>query len=482
MTQLPELLADEQRKALAAGIDAIMLVERMIHQLEFLRAQGFASLNELASRIARAEQHADHGEHLHRAIEADVAAATHTTSALTAARMGHAAELIASYPAVSAALAEGDISLRHTEIIAEAGQIVAAFSARQSYEAAVLPLALAMTPPQLRAHARRLAEHYSEQSLDERHATARETRCVRVTPLNDGMAKLIAVLAATEAYAIKDRLVRLTHETRTQGAVAAPQAPAREAAYEATRAHTQADIFAQLLLGDGALTGATRTDHGRGHTAGSLTPDLLARVTGHVQVTVPVFTLARFAHPKAAPYAGPAELEGYGPIDSETARRIAGHSSGWSRILTHPHTGDVLAVDRYRPSEHQKRLLIARDEHCRFPGCTRPAINSDIDHTIDAQRGGHTSIENLGHLCRYHHTMKHTSLPGFAGWSVKQTPDGSYHWRAPSGRKYITTPASRVRFSPVSPQVPPRPQVPAPNTGDSGSGSRSGSAAEPDPP
>lgn len=253
MSHLPDLLAERQRKAFAASIDAVALVDRMIHQLEFLRAQALASLSHLASRIASDEQHADRGEHLHHAVEAELAAATHTTRVQTATRMGHASQLIADYPATSAALASGDLSLRHTEIIAEAGQIIASAAARKNYEAEVLPLALEMTPAQLRAHARRLVTHHSEETVDERHATARQARCVRVTPFEDGMAQLVAVLAAAEAYAIKDRLVRLTHETRKQRADEAAGASASATTANppiTTRAHTQADILVYLLLGN----------------------------------------------------------------------------------------------------------------------------------------------------------------------------------------------------------------------------------------
>ena len=159
--------------------------------------------------------------------------------------------------------------------------------------------------------------------------------------------------------------------------------------------------------------------------------ELLARVTGHVQVMVPVFTLARLNGPSGetnddatnltAPYACPAELEGYGPIDTTTARRIAGTSSGWDRILTRPHTGSVLAVDPYRPPKRLKHLLCARDQHCRFPGCSMPAIACDIDHTVAVQHGGPTETENLGHLCRRHHTLKHSKFAHSKGWQVQQT-------------------------------------------------------------
>jgi hypothetical protein len=41
-------------------------------------------------------------------------------------------------------------------------------------------------------------------------------------------------------------------------------------------------------------------------------------------------------------------LEGYGPIDIETARRLAADAPGFTRILTHPETGAVLSLGRDR--------------------------------------------------------------------------------------------------------------------------------------
>jgi hypothetical protein len=58
---------------------------------------------------------------------------------------------------------------------------------------------------------------------------------------------------------------------------------------------------------------------------------------------------------------------GYGPIDPDLARQLAGTAAGWDRLFTSPTTGAVLAIDRYRPSRDQLRMLRARDEHCRFP-------------------------------------------------------------------------------------------------------------------
>lgn len=68
---------------------------------------------------------------------------------------------------------------------------------------------------------------------------------------------------------------------------------------------------------------------------------------------------------------------------------LAGAASGWGRVLTHPISAAMLAVDRYRPGEPLKRHLRARDQGCRFPGCGMPVRDSDLDHTEDGAAESH---------------------------------------------------------------------------------------------
>ncbi len=104
-----------------------------------------------------------------------------------------------------------------------------------------------------------------------------------------------------------------------------------------------------------------------------------------VYVTVPVLTL--LGHSEQ-----PAELDGYGPIDADTARRLAAHAPSFRRILTHPETGAYLSYGRktYRAPADLAGYLRIRDGGCRFPGCSRRAARSDIDHTTDWAAGGAT--------------------------------------------------------------------------------------------
>ena len=125
-----------------------------------------------------------------------------------------------------------------------------------------------------------------------------------------------------------------------------------------------------------------------------------------------------------------------------SARRLAAAAPGWDRVLVHPDTGAVLAVDRYRPSEELRRVLRARDEHCRFPGCRLSTVRCDLDHTHDAALGGTTDAGNLAHLCRRHHVLKHNSA-----WRVEQQSGGILRWTSPTGRTYVDSPAPMVRFT-----------------------------------
>ena len=76
----------------------------------------------------------------------------------------------------------------------------------------------------------------------------------------------------------------------------------------------------------------------------------------------------------------------------------------------------------------QRRALMARDRHCRFTGCDRPAGWCDGHHIVHWSRGGPTDLDNLILLCRHHHTLVHDGgwqLTGTAGDLEIRRPDRS---------------------------------------------------------
>jgi hypothetical protein len=413
----------------------------------------------LACVLARMESHragADRSdsEMVMRSACAELATALRVSDRTVQGRLGDAAALAENYPVTLEALREGRIERGHATAIVDAGAAIADAATRERYERLALEVAESESVPRTRAAVRALAAAVDPQAAQVAMEHARRDRSVRVYDLPDGMARLLADLPAHLAYAIHDRLTRMAHDIRTPntderaestptgdqparpaesagapGSAAGASTPMRSPATDPRCIdELRADVLADLLLS------ATPTAHGDAET--------MAAIEGRVQVTVPVLTLAGVSDE-------PALLAGYGPIDAATARQLAAGAPGWDRVMTHPHTGLPLAVDRYRPSAELRRFLAARDEHCRFPGCRAAVWRCDLDHTVAASDGGHTSCENLAHFCRRHHTMKHA-----CAWTVKQLPGGVLEWTSPAGRIHLDRPAPTVRFVP-SEALPP---------------------------
>jgi hypothetical protein len=158
-------------------------------------------------------------------------------------------------------------------------------------------------------------------------------------------------------------------------------------------------------------------------------------VRATVHFTIPALTLLGDGEQSAT-------LDEVGPIDIETARRIASHVPSIRSILTDPVTGAMLRYGRKSrrvPADLAGWLRI-RDGRCRFPGCEKPAAGSDIDHTVAFDDDGCTDHDNLAHLCRHHHRVKHNT-----GWRMWQHADGVIRWRSPSGRWHDTRPEQQAR-------------------------------------
>ena len=91
----------------------------------------------------------------------------------------------------------------------------------------------------------------------------------------------------------------------------------------------------------------------------------------------------------------------------------------------------------YHPSRKLAHLIRARSATCTAPGCTRPAVHCDLDHTVPWGQGGITCECDLAPLCRHHHRCKQAE-----GWQLEQPEPGVLKWRTPSGRSYTTKPTT----------------------------------------
>jgi len=325
--------------------------------------------------------------------------------------------LLGQLPATFEALSSGTISWRHTRSLVDHARTIPT-EAVPVFEAAVLPFADRLTVAQFDRKARTQRERLHPETIEVRQQAAVEDRLVDLQPDRDGMAWLTAYLPAAEAHGAYNRLTDIAR---------AQQGP------EETRtlAQLRADVFAELLL-DGTLH-CTDGPAGGSEVDGKTRPD--TGIRPRVLITVPALTLLGRSDE-------PAVLEGYGPIDLETALELAAAAPSFTRILTHPETGAVLSVgrDRYTVPADLRTWLRVRDGTCRFPGCSRAARICEIDHTEDWQHAGETAHNNLAHLCPSHHRLKHMT-----GWRVRQLGDGVIEWTSPTGKTYITDPEVQMQ-------------------------------------
>ena len=106
------------------------------------------------------------------------------------------------------------------------------------------------------------------------------------------------------------------------------------------------------------------------------------------------------------------ELERDGLISSETVRRIACDAT--VAIAVDDDVGHTMYEGRARrfPTDAQRREIMRRDRHCRFPRCTNVTF-TNVHHLKPWGMGGPTDLHNLVLLCEFHHHRVHSR-----GWTT----------------------------------------------------------------
>ncbi|MBX0299545.1 HNH endonuclease [Cryobacterium sp. 1639] len=376
----------------------------------------------------------------------------------TVERLMEQALWVTCAPATFEALAAGEISYRHATVLVDQMRTVP-MEDQESFEAKLLPDAKRLPVGRFRDKARRLRERLHPKSIAVRTKNALAERRTYWEAAPDGMGWLHWYGTAHDTKAAYDRIESMAGSLKRIGdpvplRTALGSVPGSESvATAAEAAGTGAGVEVDAAGEEGNSADSDeqnqrtldqlRADITRELLLDGITPDGMgAGIRGKVMITVPVLTLLGLDEE-------PATLEGYGPISPDMAREIAGHAPSFTRLLTHPETGVVLSLGKiqHKNTKAMKKWLRVRDETCRFPGCSRPAVTSDVDHTDDWADGGPTDCDNLAHLCEPHHRLKHLSQ-----WRVTQEPGGILVWTSPGRRSYRTDPAN--------PMAPPRPRPP----------------------
>lgn len=334
--------------------------------------------------------------------------------------------------ATGALLANGQLSEMNARLVAQRlGAVDDAMAA--DIEAAIMPLLPQMGWARLDNVLRRevIARRPVEEELA--HSTARrERRVSRPSVQPAGMASMGLYGPAEDITLLWTALDAMGAKNRRELAEA--------------QKHAQADGLPDLALTDPAFTepepiDALRFDALIGLACRVLEdPDLPERHGRRpaIAVTIAMSTLLDLDD-------HPADLEGYGPITADAARRVAADPTAtWRRILTDP-AGRMLdyGTTTYRPPQDLADRVIARDRTCMFPGCTRPARVSDLDHRVPFPYGP-TSEMNMNALCERDHLVKTLGL-----WSYTCDADtGEAHWTDRHGRT-VTRPAATYISRPV---------------------------------
>ncbi len=413
--------------------DAYELVE-LVAACRRIKALADSIEVETAATLARhpvchAPEAARHGFIPVRAAGQLIAARIGVAPSTGADRVATAAQLVDELPDTVAALRRGEIDYAKASALAVGvraldppdgmqdritGEPITLDGVRRGLvamvESRVLQKAGGRSLRQHRDAVARAVAAVAPRTAEQRHEEARLQRQVASSPAPDAMAWLSVYGPAEDVTAIQTMLD------------AAADAATTEPGEERTTDQLRFDVLAALAwasLDSGHLGGCEHAPRlGKRHGRAAA-----------VAVTVPLSTLIGIDDT-------PRELDGYGPVTAETARRIAAAGT-WRRLLTDPASGALLdyGQTRYSPPQDLIDHVIARDRTCRFPTCSQPARRCQIDHTTAYQLGGSTSAANTGPLSgRCHNGKTHAS------WQLHQPEPGHFRWRAPTGHTYQVEP------------------------------------------
>jgi hypothetical protein len=340
----------------------------------------------------------------------DISTALRLAPATAQSRIDIARTLVNNLPQTCSALATGEISSAHATVIARETAFAIRDGAPEStifhIEERALAYAEFHTPGQVANLVRTQIAKLAPEEFEETVIKAQSLRRVSCYNDADGMSTVVAILPAADAQIVINSIEALILRQNQSDRATDLSEPNRTA--DQKRADALTAICATVLS------------------------DLSSTVAAHrrpltVNVTVDLPTLLGLAE-------NPGQLAGYGAIPASVARHLASDAN-WKRFITEPQSGNLLDFGResYQPPQALKDFLIARDRTCRFPGCRRSALLSDLDHAQSWESGGSTSPDNIGALCRRHHRLKTHD-----GWQIESFPDGSCTWTSPLGKRYLT--------------------------------------------
>ncbi len=248
------------------------------------------------------------------------------------------------------------------------------------------------------------ARNHAEREQD-RAERRRARRYLRLTGTDDEMTRVEGLLDPDSAAIVRTTLDSIMNESAFDGS-------------DRTRDQRCADALTQLAKAAS-----------KGEIVGG-------RSNAKVLATVPFETVCERGEQPGRSHVGPT-------LDAATIRRMC-CDGGIHRVVSGPGSSilDFGRETRLVP-DNLFLALVARDQHCRWPGCTVRATWCDAHHVIEWLDGGRTSEDTCALLCHYHHSVSH--LPGW-----KLTGDGhEFTIHRPDGTTEVSRPPRTVGTAPA---------------------------------
>lgn len=409
----PRSLLDADPESLThyGRVEMLVQIQQAASRLAALEARALTAAAGLTKRTRRVDVYDEESERRIEIALADeareeIAAALRLSPGQVHDRLAMARLLQTALPTTGAALESGRITAQHARVICEQARrfdgydVVLAqdpsldspseatrrawfVEACTELERRVVPVAERTTPSRTRTAARRAVASIDTSGEERRRQQARRSVDVHLVPLDDGLALLEAWLPAEDAARVHAAI-----DAQARSAVDSPL-PIGE---------RRAQALVDAVCGDGGP----------------------ATVRTEIQVVIDLASLVGASQEPGM------VRTGCGPAQTMTAQAVRdlladpGSPTSLRRMVTDPTTGHLLDRGRraYAVTGPLRDYLVARDHTCRFPGCSRAAARSQVDHAIPWERGCATDRVNLGHLCTRHHQLKtHCEYPG--GCSIR---------------------------------------------------------------
>jgi len=375
----PEVMArfDElfERRYPSTTAESAALVDRICSSSRAENRAAAAQLSAIgelfAYRLSRCSDTEAWAVDTMEALTAELAAALRISQGLAGSRLRYARAMRERLPRVAELFNAGDIDCRmfqtivyRTDLITDR-DVLAAVDAELAVKVARWP---STTPGRLGGLVDKIVANADVDAV-RRRKQRRDDREVWIGDLQGGISEIHGSLLTPDAHALEKRLNALSatvceHDPRT-------------------REQRRADALGALAAAADRL----------GCRCGR--PDCAAG-TRPAATPVVIHVIAEQATIHGNGWAPGSEVGAEGLIAPELVEELAKSA----KLVPLVHPADALPESRYVPSAALADFVRCRDLTCRWPGCDRPALECDLDHTIPYAAGGPTHASNLKCYCR----------------------------------------------------------------------------------